>query len=281
MGVGDLVGKQGDSWLSKTVRAMTYDPATTFQEVQQAAQRISEAKRKLIEFKSAATTVGLKSSQRIDAPTPYLINVIFTGGASIKNVRDWKKTATDWELIVSGVAGVLDEKPEEIAVIGATNGSIIFTLSATLGVTKLLATISKHIASIANDYQDFQLKREDLERSRLMTDVIRNEFSRLEKDRRIEGKNTILSAVKAHVPNAMPEALTKLEKAIDKHISFSESGGEVDFITPPMPDDEVINFDDSIAETVQELRDLIQEYRNEKRNTKLLTQYDDKTGEDD
>ena len=260
---------------------MTYDPATTFQEVQQAAQRISEAKRKLIEFKSAATTVGLKSSQRIDAPTTYLINVIFTGGASIKNVRDWKKTATDWELIVSGVAGVLDEKPEEIAVIGATNGSIIFTLSATLGVTKLLATISKHIASIANDYQDFQLKREDLERSRLMTDVIRNEFSRLEKDRRIEGKNTILSAVKAHVPNAMPEALTKLEKAIDKHISFSESGGEVDFITPPMPDDEVINFDDSIAETVQELRDLIQEYRNEKRNTKLLTQYDDKTGDND
>ncbi len=47
---------------------------------------------------------------------------------------------------------------------------VIYTLSATPVVTKILATVSKHIASIANDYLDFQLNLEKLRRSRMMSD---------------------------------------------------------------------------------------------------------------
>lgn len=278
LGVANLIGRHGKEWLNQKVRSTTFDPATTFQTVQEANQLIAEATRKLDEFRNAAATVGFKDGEVADAPTPYVINVIFQEGAAIENVRDWKKTATDWELIISGVAGVVDEKPEEIKVIGASSGSIIFTLSATPLVTKVLATISKHIASISNDYLDFQLKREELRKSRMMSDTIERDLKRQEDERRSIGKSDIIDAVKQIVSNATPERIAKLEKSIDKQIAFGESGGEVDFVTPPTLDENAEDYDDDLAETVHEIRQLIEDYRTERQQTKLLT---NDTGDDE
>lgn len=277
----DLVGKRGRQWLNKKVRATTYDPATTYQTIQQAAQRIAEAKRKLVEFKSSSGLIGIKSEIELDGSAPYVINVIFQGQVAIDNVRDWKKTATDWELIISGVAGVVGEKPEDVKVVGTSNGSIIFSLSASALVTKILATISKHIASVANDYLDFQLKREQLQQSRMMTSVIRDDLSRQESERRSTGKAEIIDAVKKLVPNASPESLTKLGKAVDTQISFSERGGEVDFVTPSTIDEAEADYDADLANTVDEIRKLIEEYRSEQQQAKLLTFEDDKSEDED
>ena len=271
LNVVDLVGKRGKEWLNSEVRATTYDPATTFQTAQQAAHRIAEAKRKLNEFRNAAETVGFEDGGELDTPTPYVINVIFQDEVSIENVRDWKKTAADWELIISGVAGVAGEKSEDVKVVGTSNGSVILTLCASAFVTKILSTISKHIAGIANDYLEFQLKREELERSRMMSQVIRDDLLRQENERLSAAKTEILDAVKKLVPKAQQEALTKLEKAVDKHIAFSESGGEVDFVTPPEFDEESEDYDEDLAKNIDEIRQLIEDYRAEQQRIKLLT----------
>lgn len=277
----DLIGRRGKEWLKQKIRLTTYDPATTFETIQGASQRILAAKQNLLEFKTAATTIGFTASTPYDEHTKYVVNVIFQGDASISNVSDWKKTAADWELIISGVAGVVGEKPEDIKVIGASNGSIIFSLSATPLVTKVLATISKHIASIANDYLDFQIKRQELERSRMMSDAIKIDLKRQEDERRKEGKNIILEEVKRLVPTATPEEISKLTKSIDKQISFSESGGDIDFITPPDIDVEAEDFDEELAKTVQDIRVLIEDYRSETQQTKLLTMQNEDDGDDD
>ncbi len=281
MDVAKLVGKQGKAWINHRVRATTYDPATTFQSVQEGQQKLEEAQRLLREFKSSAGKVGFVDAHEIDAPTPYVFNVIFQDDASIRNVRDWKKTATDWELIISGVTAVAGEKPEDVAVVGAQNGSIIYTLSATPIVTKILATVSKHIASIANDYLDFELKREELRRSRMMSDAIEKDLKRQEDERRANGKALILEAVKGIVPNAKPEEVAKLEKAVDRHIKFSEDGGDVDFVLPPELDEESDEYDEELAQTVDDVRDLIQDYRAEVQKTKLLTYVEDEDEDDD
>ncbi|MCA9161114.1 MAG: hypothetical protein KDA72_22440, partial [Planctomycetales bacterium] len=271
LGVAILVGKQGRAWINRRVRATTYDPATTFQTVQKAHEKLIEAKRLLNEFKGAASKVGFKEDVRLDAPTPYVFNVIFREDAAIKNVRDWKKTASDWELIIGGVTAVAGEKPEDVAVVGAQNGSIIYTLSAAPIVTKILATVSKHISGIANDYLDFQLKREELRRSQMMSQAIEQDLKRQEGERRANAKEQIVEAVKAIVPDAKPEDLTKLGKAIDRHIVFSEQGGDVDFVLPPRLDENDKDYDDDLAQTVDDVRKLIQEYRAEVQKTKLLT----------
>lgn len=282
--VADLIGRRGKRWLNLKVRATTYDPATTFLTIQRASQLIADAKRRLNEFKVSAGTIGITSESSLlttSLPSAYVINIIFQGDVSITNVRDWKKTAADWDLIISGVAGVAGEKPEEVKVIGTSNGSIILSLSATGLVTKILATISKHIAHISNDYLDFQLKREDLERSRMMSQAIRNDLSRQESERRLAGQREVIDAVKKIVPNAKPDSLASLEKAVEKHIAFSERGGDVDFVTPPVYDEDTDGFDQALAVDVAEIRELIEAYRSEKRQTKLLMFTDEISGDED
>lgn len=269
--VAHLIGRQGKEWINHRVRATTYDPATTFQTVQQAHQKINDAKRLLGEFKSAAGNVGFKSRDMIDAPTPYVFNVIFQDDVAINNVRDWKKTASDWEIIITGVTAVAGKKIDDVAVVGTQNGSIIFTLSAAPIVTKILATISKHIASIANDYLDFQLKRQELQRSVMLSEVIEKDLKRQEDEKRESGKAKILEVIKQIVPDAKPEDMGRLERAIERHIAFSENGGDVDFVLPPRLEAEAEDYDATLAQTVDDVRQLIQEYRAEVQKTKLLT----------
>ena len=267
--VAELVGPQGRRWLNKTVKSTSFDPATTHRNAQAALQKVDQAKQHLDGFRSTAETVGLVSIVEKDDALPYVINVIFQGEAGIDNIREWKTTAADWELIFAGVAAVVGEKSSDVRVLGTSTGSIILKLSATPLVTKALATIAKHIASIANYYLDIQLKREELERSRMMTDVMRKEFARLEKDRREQGKLEIIDAIKEITPKAKDEALAKLNKAIDKQITFSEKGGEVDFVTPEETDTD--DEDEDLREMFDEVRNLIEEYRQEQQQTKLLT----------
>ena len=271
LGVDGLFGEKGKRWLKQTIQSSVYDPVTTFTTVQDAIRRITSANYLLSEFREAS--MNAKFDEEYVSPSigsPYLINVVFQQDASIGNVRDWKVSASDWELIISGVAAVAGEKPEETQVVGASQGSIILKLSATPLVTKILATISKHIASISNDYLDFQLKREELKRSRMMSDAIEQDLARQEKERRDDGKSKILEAVKLLTPNAKPEELSKLEKALKKYISFSEKGGEVDFVAPPELDENSDDYDNDLARTLGEVRDLIEEYQSEKQQTKLL-----------
>lgn len=271
LGVANLVGKRGRAWVNNRVRATTYDPATTFQSIQEAYQRIKDARQKLIDFKNAAERIGFNVDYMIDAPTPYVFNVIFQKDAEIKNVRDWKKTAADWELIIAGVTAVAKEKPEDVFVVGAQNGSIIYTLSATPIVTKILAMISKHIASIANDYLDFQMKREELRRSRMMSEAIEADLKRQEDLRRSEGKSRIVDAIQQMAPDATPEEMAKLEKSIDRQITFHESGGEVDFVLPSETTENGGDLDASFAQDAQEVRNIIQEYRSELQKARLIT----------
>ena len=280
MEVANHIGKHGEAWVNRCVKTMTYDPATTCQTVQHAHEKLGEANHFLNEFKTSAGKVGFEEVDEIDAPSPYVFNVIFQKDASIRNVRDWKKTASDWDVIIGGVTAVAGEKPEDVAVVGTQNGSIIYTLSATPIVTKILATVSKHIASIANNYLDFELKREELRRSRMMSDVIQNDLKRQEGEIRAKGKSQILDAVKEIVPDAKPEYLSKLEKAVDRHITFSQNGGGVDFVLPPRLCEDAENYNENLAKTVNDVRELIQNYRAEVQKTKLLTYVDENEYDD-
>ena len=279
--VAHLVGKAGRAWIIRTIQTRTYDPATTFQTVQDAFQKLEMAQSQLEEFKNSAVNVGFTHSDLLDAPTPYAFNVIFQGDAAISNVTDWKNTAGDWEFYLGSVAIAAGEKPEDVAVTGAQNGSIIYTLTAAPIVTKILATISKHIASIANDYLDFQIKREQLEQSRMYSETMRKEMTRLEQERREEAKAALMVVIEKMLPDATREAITRLGIAIDKYISFTEKGGEMDYMLPPPLNDESEDYDEVLAQTVEEVRSLIQDYREEVRRTKLLTHQDDDALDED
>ncbi|MEL7301724.1 MAG: hypothetical protein AAFM92_15205 [Pseudomonadota bacterium] len=154
--VAHLVGRAGKDWVRRKVQSTTFDPATTFQTIKEGLSDLQQARTKLKSLKSAAIQIGFSSRASGEGSSPYVLSVVFQNDASIETMQEWKRSASDWELIVAGAAEVAGEKSSDVSVVGAQNGSIILTLSAAPIVTKILATISKHIASMANDYLDFQ-----------------------------------------------------------------------------------------------------------------------------
>lgn len=269
LGVSDLLGRRGKRWVDKKIRSTTYDPATTYQTLHEAHQRISSAQQILNTFRENAVSIGFSDAPfDIDLEHPYRVNVIFKEGASIDDVTEWKKSASEWELIFAGVSAVVGQRPEDVRVVGASSGSIILTVAASPLVAKVLASISKSIASIANDYLDFQMRREELERSRMMTEVIRTDLARQEKERRASGIDRIIDAVKEVAPNATEEAVAKLRKSVEKQIGFAERGGELDFVDERNGVGEV---DEGLADDFEQIRVMIEQFRAEKQKYNLLT----------
>lgn len=263
--VDTLIGKRGAQWVESTVKTTTYDPATTFTTIQTATQKIREALAQLAGFKKAAKSVGI-TREPIDATeNQYLINVIFQHDAAIANVRDWKKMAGDWEQIISGLAAAAGEKPEDVAVVGVSNGSIILTLGATAAVTKLLAMISKHITGIAHDVLSVRIKAEELRQARFMTKTMEAEFQQLETAKRDEGKQKIAEAIEDALPDLKPEVRAKIDKSVDKALAFGEAGGEVDFV---VPDDDL--SDNEVNEELQEIIALVEDQQTARDGVKLL-----------
>ncbi|WP_171184105.1 hypothetical protein [Ruegeria sp. HKCCC2117] len=279
--VDSFIGKKGSDWVYHLVRDTSFDPSTLLEKIQSTLNYLEDAERLLRDFSSVASEIGFKEPVVEEDEASYIVNVIFKDDASIRNVVEWKDTAKDWDLIIGSVAGLVDEKPEEVKVIGASNGSIVLTLAATYSVVKLLAMISKNVASIANDYLDFRIKLHALEQSKFMTATMKKELIKQEESLRKESKEQVLKEVKEAVPNAAPEALTKFDKGLDNFIDFGEKGGGVDFVSPPELDENHEDYDPDMAQQFEDVRNLIIEYQSEVQRAKLLTDQSDESDSDE
>ena len=95
MDAAQLIGKHGKAWINNCVKTMTYDPATTFQSIQQGQQKLEETQTLLREFRTSSKNIGFQDVDETGVSGLYFFNIIFQNEATIRNVRDWKKAATD------------------------------------------------------------------------------------------------------------------------------------------------------------------------------------------
>jgi hypothetical protein len=268
--VDNLLGSRGRSWVNRAVRSSTYDPATTYRTIQEAASRLDAVRQRLGNFRSHALDLQIEKDETVDPSKPFAFSVVFKNGAAINNIRDWRKSAQDWEYILSSVAAVAGDRPEDVSVITAESGSIIVWLGAGAALTKILATVSKNIASMANDYVDFQLKKEELRRSRMMSTAIENDLKRQEAERRDAGKAATLEQVRLLASSAKPEDFAKLDKAVDKLIEFFEKGGDMDFINPALETESDTSGGSATDDDASTVDEVIREFRKEVQKAKLL-----------
>jgi len=164
---------------------------------------------------------------------------------------------------VSVAAG---EKPEDIKVAGATKGSIILGLLATYALVRLLAMISKEIASVTRNLYAISNIREQAKQEKIKSKILEQEYLRLEKEAKSNGVDKIMAAIKKELPKGTQnDAIAGLKKSIEKLIKFNENGGTLDFVSPANEDDE--DPDTPLAE----IRQLIHDAQNEREAVKLLT----------
>jgi hypothetical protein len=276
LGVRNLLGEDGAAILDSTVKTVTYDPATTQKKIQSFIDRLRTASLSLSGYNSAITVLGISPETFDETADRVTIRIGFQNQASIENITDWKESAKDWWEIIRGLAMAAGESPEDTRVVGATKGSLILVLAGTYAVTNLLARISKHIASIARDIISVRTELENLRQKAFFTKVMENEFKAAELKLRAEGLAAIQAELKKELAKGVSGEVTNaLDRSVEKLLTHSENGGNVDFVSPPIDEEKTDDtHHDQTGQSSAQLEDVrktIQEYQQVREAVRLLT----------
>jgi hypothetical protein len=201
-----------------------------------------------------------------------LTRLSFLENASINNVVDFKKAAANWHIIGRGLAEISNSKPEDIKIIGASRGSIIFDLWLYWPVALVLQQIISWILSNTKTYYEIReisqkvksVKLENEQKAIILKKL--NEGEEDEKNKIVE--ETVEKTMKYL---KLPEdKRSSLEASIKNLSNFLEGGGHVDFVLPPKEEgeegeeaDDAENLDalSKFREQVQETRLLLDEVK--------------------
>lgn len=272
-GVDEFLGQRGKQFINSTIRTSDYDPATAVTEIQRAIATLNETQSQLNDYRNAIYALDVDMME-FEEPDDFItIRVGFQNRASIDNMTDWKKSASDWYEIIRGLSVACGEPPESTRVIGAGTGSLILFLASTVAVTTLLAIISKNVSSVAKNVIEIQSETENLRQKKLLTKIMERELSSQTKELKKGALDTVVAEVKKQIPNLSNEAETALTNSVKKLLAFNERGGNVDFVAPAetdQPDEDDVEASASTAALAQ-ARAAIEEYQAERDVVKLLT----------
>ncbi len=216
-------------------------------DIASATEKIQEMRNNLEQGfdKLNAIRVGLEDYIPDDYDTTYyedgvLTRLSFCEDASINNIVDFKKAANDWNLIGRGLAEISNVKPEDIKIIGASRGSIIFDLLLTYPVAKHLNLIISCVLNNIKTYYEIKeissrIKGVEID-NKIKSEILKhlNESEDDEKTKIIE--QTVKQIIKDQKVDESKSA--GLQKAVEKLSVFLEKGGHIDFVLPPQEDTE-------------------------------------------
>lgn len=273
LGVSAYIGMDGADFVEKTIRTADYDPQTALNKLNEAVNVLTTASNGFTSYRQSLDALGLKESADDGDADGITIRVGFRKDASINNVSDWRDSGKDWYDIIRGIALAAGETPEDTRITGASTGSIILILVGTATVTKLLAMISKNVASVAKDAIEIANEIENLRGKKLLNAAIEKQLRAMDQKKKDDAHAEILKEIGTHLPNLDGEQKSALEVSIKKLLAFNEKGGNVDFVAPE-GDDEVDEEGGAEANpanaALAQVRAAIREYQEVREQMKLL-----------
>ncbi|WP_152553056.1 hypothetical protein [Nitratireductor basaltis] len=262
------IGKRGFSFIERVVKEGNYDPVSSAKDLRAAKQTLESAIQLMSQAESSLHELGIFSSASHDHPAQPLIRLHFRADASIDNVVELKKWATEWHEISRGLALASGESPEDVRISSATTGSIIITLATTATITLLIAKIIKNISDIVRNTIEIDNALSEWRTRRLIDRNIETALKERKKSLATEGLKNTLDTAKEQLGELDGEASNALEKALQKLFRFHEKGGEVDILLPPKPDDE--EDTEALEEDTASLREVVSEVRKLRNEIALL-----------
>ena len=189
-----------------------------------------------------------------------LTRLSFLENASINNIVDFKKSANNWHIIGTGLAEISDLRPEDIKIIGASRGSIIFDLWLSLPVAIILGEIISSILKNTKELYKIKAAQQTVIGLKLDNEKKKKILEQLHDSKESEENNivdkTVEEATKSFEIGTDKKA--KLEKTVELLFKFLEDGGNIDFVLPRKEeseegegaeDDELLNFNNNVQET--------------------------------
>ncbi|WP_416369049.1 hypothetical protein [Tritonibacter mobilis] len=279
--VDQFLGRKGVSFVEGIIRKSDFDPATAHQDFKDANGKLQAANQRAQSITQAFDGLDLPLEEPNVGEGRVLLRIEFLGDASMDNVADWKDWSATWYEIVRGVALAIDESPEDTSVVGASQGSVIMKLGATYAFTRVLALISKSIASIAKDYLEVRHSMEDLKAKKLLNKATENALKANAEEIKANGVSKIMEQLKPLLPAEIDgEQESTLKHSVEKALDFHNKGGDVDFVAPDRGDVDD-GGDEAPVEAIAEVRAIIEEAREIRSELKLLANHDPDEGEDE
>jgi hypothetical protein len=166
----------------------------------------------------------------------------------------------------------VDEAPENVHVVGATNSSIVIELAGTASVVGLLVFIYRQLSYVVKDCLVIADEMENLRHKRILYDEVEKIYKEKMKNISDDGVKSAVDEVKKNLPKKIEgDKATALTKAIEKFFNFYEKGGAVDFVAPPQEEADDESGKESVSQELSDLREMIEEIRSVQNEIKLLT----------
>jgi hypothetical protein len=170
-----------------------------------------------------------------------------------------------------------NESPENIAVVGASKGSIIVSLMTTYGVVKTVSGIILESLKVVEKYYEIKKKAQEVRALKLANDDAEKALEKDAQNEKNTGSERIVAAMIDELgldPKKEGDKVNELTSAIKKLLDFIVKGGEVDFVV--LDDEEEAGGEegDESGITKGELRVRFHEVRRLEREVKRL-EHDD------
>jgi hypothetical protein len=262
-------GIAGWETVQKLIKEGEFDPATASDEMRKIVTAVSSLADNFQLLQQCLTTTGYSAPPARTVDGGVVTRVHFQDKAAISDVVDLKKWSSDWHDIARGLASSVDERPEDVQVLGASTGSVIIVLSSTVAVASLLAIIAKRSSTIVMSVLDIMNGIEDLRHKKVLNKAIEKAMKEQAVAIRATGIEDAMNDIKQFIGSARKTGSeNELKLAVEKFFNFTEKGGEVDMIAPARNEeaDEV----DDLALRINGLNDTIEEVRKIKAETQRL-----------
>lgn len=235
IGLLSLVGPKAKDIIEDTLYKNYLDIATAANKIKEFHDSLNAILKKM-----AQVSEGLK--EYFDASPPdyqeALVHIRFQYDSSINNIVDLKKWGNAWHEIARGITLAFDLPPEEVKVVGASRGSLVYDFAVGYIIAKMLTSVTLGVLKVAERALDIRKKAEEIRMMKLSNDKaakeLESEAERIEK----EGCNEVLDVIKKE-RKLDGEQETAMTNAINKIFEFLSGGGIIDVhIKKPTDDDD-------------------------------------------
>lgn len=272
LGIAKAVGEDGVSVIEDVLYKNVIDVATSAQKIKQILEKIIEGITKSNQIKIGLSDCVLDEEYETD--DEILMRVSFTDQASMKNIKDFKRWGTIWYDIGRGIAMAHGLAPEDVKVVGATKGSMIFEFAVFAMIAKTASSIIIDVLKVAEKIIDIQKKIEELRQLKLPNEKV--VVKELEEAAEIERKggvekitNNIVNKLDINKSNE-GDKIKALTLSVKHLVDFTKKGGAVDFIAPEEEHDDEEGHDEDRDDKYADLRVAFQEIRQLEKKLKLI-----------
>jgi hypothetical protein len=257
MGVLECVGDSAVTDIEDTLYRNVIDVATAHQRVSEMMQSVTNGVKKNDQIKAAFKGLVEPPSEVSEMAR---IKVRFTGSAALGNLSDLRQWSNEWFDIGRGIALAEGRSPEEISIIGTSEGSIIVILGVAYGMAKVISVIILKALEAAERFLEIKKKAQEIRALQLSNTKIEAEIEKEAEQHHEKARAQIVEDLLQgrSESKADGEVRTALERSVSKLLLFIQKGGEVDCYLPEPEESELDDSELEEGETAEQQPDSAQ-----------------------